>query len=99
MTIQPIFTVESIEQRCKNDINTFLENNNIKNTTGLAFISDINSKPDMVIQMNKIMTFINQTFINPTFIDNPTNDTTYVKMFHNHIEQERQQQLFIARTI
>ena len=99
MTIQPIFTVESIEQRCKNDINTFLENNNIKNTTGLAFISDINSKPNMVIQMNKIMTFINPTFINPTFIDNPTNYTTYVKMFHNPIDKERQQQLFIARTI
>lgn len=88
MTIQPIFTVESIEQRCNYDINTFLENNNIKNSTGLAFISDINSKPNMVIQMNKIMTFIN-----------PTNDTTYVKMFHNPIDKERQQQLFIARTI
>jgi len=99
MTIQPIFTVESIEQRCKNDIETFLENNNIKNTTGLAFISYINSKPNMVIQMNKIMKFINPTFINPTFIDNPTNDTTYVKMFHNPIDKERQQQLFISRTI
>jgi len=92
MTIQPIFTVESIKERCKNDIETFLENNNIKNTTGLE-INDIDSYDNMKEQMDKIMNFINPTFINPT------NDTTYVKMFHNPIDKERQQQLFIARTI